>query len=69
MLTGFDVAGWIKLPFPAITLGAWEIGWLESLKSLRQSQHAFEIVGAALLILSGIYMLNAYFAFIPELAA
>ncbi len=52
-----------------IILGAWAVGWLESLKSLRQSQHAFEIVGAALLILSGIYMLNAYFAFIPELAA
>jgi len=52
-----------------IILGAWAVGWLESLKSLRQSQHAFEIVGTALLILSGIYMLNAYFAFIPELAA
>jgi len=36
---------------------------------LRHSQHAFEVVGAVLLILSGIYMLNAYFAFIPELAA
>ncbi len=52
-----------------IILGAWAVGWLESLESLRQSQHVFEIVGAALLILSGIYMLNAYFAFIPELAA
>jgi len=52
-----------------IILGTWAVGWLESLKSLRQSQHVFEIVGAALLILSGIYMLNAYFAFIPELAA
>lgn len=52
-----------------IILGAWAVGWLESLKSLRQSQHAFEIVGAVLLILSGVYMLNAYFAFIPELAA
>jgi len=52
-----------------IILGAWAVGWLESLKSLRHSQHIFEIVGAVLLILSGIYMLNAYFAFIPELAA
>ncbi|MEO6146792.1 MAG: cytochrome c biogenesis protein CcdA [Sulfuriferula sp.] len=52
-----------------IILGAWAVGWLESLKSLRNSQHVFEIVGAVLLILSGIYMLNAYFAFIPELAA
>ncbi|MHB1174208.1 MAG: cytochrome c biogenesis CcdA family protein [Sulfuriferula sp.] len=52
-----------------IILGAWAIGWLESLKSLRHSQHIFEIVGAVLLILSGVYMLNAYFAFIPELVA
>ena len=52
-----------------IILGAWAVGWLESLKSLRHSQHVFEIVGAVLLILSGVYMLNAYFAFIPELAA
>lgn len=52
-----------------IILGAWAIGWLESLKSLRNSQRAFEIMGAVLLILSGLYMLNAYFYVIPELAA
>lgn len=51
-----------------ILLGAWAIGWLESLKPLRHAQRAFEIVGAAVLILSGIYMLNAYFFFIPNLA-
>lgn len=51
-----------------IILGAWAMGWLESLKSLRHSQGIFEIVGALLLILSGLYMLNAYFYFIPELA-
>lgn len=52
-----------------IILGAWAIGWLESLKSLRNSQRAFEIIGAVLLILSGLYMLNAYFYVFPELAA
>lgn len=52
-----------------ILLGAWAIGWLESLKSLRHSQRIFEIIGALLLILSGLYMLNAYFYVIPELAA
>lgn len=52
-----------------ILLGAWAIGWLESLKSLRHSQRIFEIIGALLLILSGFYMLNAYFYVIPALAA
>ncbi|TCV79183.1 cytochrome c biogenesis CcdA family protein [Sulfurirhabdus autotrophica] len=51
-----------------IILGAWAIGWLESLKPLRHSQRLFELVGALLLILSGLYMLNAYFVLIPELA-
>lgn len=52
-----------------ILLGAWAIGWLESLKSLEHSQRLFEIIGALLLILSGLYMLNAYFFVIPALAA
>ena len=52
-----------------IILGAWAIGWLESLKALRHSQKIFEVVGALLLILSGLYMLNAYFYVIPALAA
>lgn len=52
-----------------IILGAWAVGWLEGLKPLQHLQKFFEITGALLLILSGIYMLNAYFFFIPELAA
>ena len=52
-----------------ILLGALAIGWLESLKSLQHSQRIFEIIGALLLILSGLYMLNAYFFVIPALAA
>lgn len=52
-----------------IILGAWAVGWLEGLKSLQHAQKTFEIIGAILLILSGLYMLNAYFFFIPELAA
>ncbi len=51
-----------------ILLGAWAIGWLESLKALQHSQRIFEIIGALTLILSGLYMLNAYFYIIPELA-
>jgi len=52
-----------------IILGAWAVGWLENLKPLQHAQRVFELVGALLLILSGLYMLNAYFYFIPELAA
>lgn len=52
-----------------ILLGAWAMGWLESLSALSHSQKVFEIIGALLLILSGLYMLNAYFYVIPGLAA
>jgi cytochrome c-type biogenesis protein len=50
-------------------LGAVAVGWLESLAVLKNYQKVFEIIGALLLILSVLYMLNAYFFFIPELAA
>ena len=52
-----------------IMLGAWAVGWLESLHGLSRSQRAFDIVGGVVLILTGLYMLNAYFFVIPELAA
>lgn len=52
-----------------VILGAWAIGWLEGLKGLSRSQRAFDIAGGIVLILSGLYMLNAYFFVIPELAA
>lgn len=52
-----------------LLLGAVAVGWLESLAVLKNYQKAFEILGALLLILSGLYMLNAYFFFIPALAA
>ena len=51
-----------------IILGAWAVGWLEALQPLKQSQKIFEIIGALVLILSGLYMLNAYFFVIPQLA-
>ncbi len=52
-----------------IALGAGAIGWLENLKPIARYRHAFEIAGGVLLILAGLYMLNAYFFVIPELAA
>lgn len=44
-----------------IALGAWGVGWLESLKLFTRWQKAFEIVGALTLIASGVYLINEYF--------
>ncbi len=52
-----------------IMLGAVAMGWLESLAGLSKFQKIFEITGGVLLILSGLYMLNAYFILVPSLAA
>lgn len=52
-----------------IGLGAWGMGWLETLKPLARYQRAFDVFCGVLLILAGLYMLNAYFFFVPELAA
>jgi cytochrome c-type biogenesis protein len=52
-----------------IMLGAVAVGWLESLHALSRSQRAFDIVGGIVLMLMGLYMLNAYFIWAPELAA
>lgn len=51
-----------------IALGAWAVGALEGLRPLSRYYRAFEIAGAAALILAGLYMLNAYFFLIPSLA-
>lgn len=52
-----------------ILLGAFAVGWLESLSGLRKFHKAFERIGGSLLIISGLYLLNAYFIIIPALAA
>ena len=51
-----------------IGLGAWGMGWLETVKPLGRYQRAFDIVGGVLLVLTGLYMLNAYFFVVPALA-
>lgn len=51
-----------------ILLGGWAVGALEQLKFLSRHQRSFEVVGGVLLILTGLYMLNAFFFVIPELA-
>lgn len=52
-----------------VVVGATAVGWLENLQGLRRSQKAFEVAGGVVLILTGLYMLNAYYFWIPELAA
>ncbi|WGR91986.1 cytochrome c biogenesis protein CcdA [Bradyrhizobium sp. ISRA443] len=51
-----------------IALGAWAAGWLENLSVLSNYHKSFEIAGAVTLIASGLYMLNAYYFWIPSLA-
>lgn len=51
-----------------ILLGGWAIGTLESLKGLSGYQRWFELAGAATLIIMGVYMLNAYYFWLPALA-
>ncbi len=47
-----------------IILGAWSMGWLESLQILSHYQKTFEILAGVVLVLSGLYLLNEYFLFI-----
>ncbi len=51
-----------------IALGAVAMGWLEQLQPLSRYQRIFDIVGGVILVLTGLYMLNAYFFVIPALA-
>lgn len=51
-----------------IGLGAAAAGWLETLKALARYRRAVNIAGGLILIASGLYMLNAVYFWIPELA-
>ncbi len=44
-----------------IILGAWSMGWLESLQMLSRYQRSLEVVAGVTLILTGLYLLNEYF--------
>lgn len=48
-----------------ILLGAAAVGWLEGLSGLSRFHKVFEVTGGVLLILSGFYLLNAYFLVLP----
>lgn len=51
-----------------IALGATAVGWLENLKRLAPYRRTFEVGGGLVLIAAGIYMLNAFFFWVPVLA-
>jgi len=44
-----------------VMLGAWSMGWLESLKILSRYQKVLETTAGLVLILTGLYLLNEYF--------
>lgn len=50
-----------------IALGAWAAGWLETMKPLAKYGRLFERIGGVALIAAGLYLLNAYFFWIPAL--
>jgi len=47
-----------------IIIGAWSMGWLESLNMLSKHQRGLEVIAGITLIITGLYMLNEYFFFI-----
>ena len=47
-----------------ILIGAWSMGWLESLSILSRYQRGFETVAGIVLILTGLYLLNETLLFI-----
>ncbi len=47
-----------------VMLGAWSMGWLDSLRILSRHQKALEIIAGMTLITTGFYLLNEYFFFI-----
>ena len=51
-----------------IVLGASAVGWLENLKVLSRYQKPIEVLGGLTMIVFGLYMLNAYYFWIPSLA-
>lgn len=51
-----------------ILIGALGFAYLENLSFLKKFHKAVEMTGGILLVISGLYMLNAYFIFWPELA-
>jgi len=47
-----------------IILGAWSMGWLDSLRIISRHQKALEIIAGITLVSTGLYLINEYFFFI-----
>ncbi len=60
MLTSFGVGRAIPLALAAVAME-----WVEHLKPLGRFRRGFELAGSVLLMLTGLYLLNGYFAFFP----
>ena len=44
-----------------VILGAWSMGWLESLHMLSRYQRALEVAASITIIITWLYLLNEYF--------
>jgi len=44
-----------------VILGAWSMGWLESLQVLSRYQRVLEVIAGIVLVVTGLYLLNEYF--------
>ena len=51
-----------------IALGSTAVGWAERFPAMRKYHRWLDVGGGVLLVLAGIYLLNAYFFWIPALA-
>jgi len=51
-----------------IGLGATAVGWLENLRAFSKYQKPIEVIGGLTMMVFGLYMLNAYYFWIPTLA-
>lgn len=51
-----------------VAAGAWAVGWIKDRPALAAYRRGVEIAGGIVLIASGLYMLNAYFFWLPALA-
>jgi cytochrome c-type biogenesis protein len=51
-----------------LAIGAFAVSWLENLEGLSRYRRGFEIAGGLILIVMGLYMLNAVLFWIPALA-
>lgn len=51
-----------------VAAGAWVVGWAKERPWLAAYRRGFEITGGLVLVISGLYMLNAYLIWLPALA-